>query len=85
MGGKGRVRKRWWAAVGTGSRSIPTYTIQGIPKFQALCEAALNDTSLCEAVRYGNRLGGKYKDKELAKRKGSFGNLYEYGIKELEN
>ena len=50
------------------------------------CEAALNDTLLCEAVRYGNRLWvvPVQKTKELAKRKGSFGTFYEYGIKELE-
>ena len=41
---------------------------------------------LCEAVRYGNRLWvvPVQKTKELAKRKGSFGTFYEYGIKELE-
>ena len=80
------VRKRWWAAVEQAAAAYQLTPSRAYRKFQALCEAALNDTSLCEAVRYGNRLWvvPVQKTKELAKRKGSFGTFYEYGIKELE-
>ena len=52
------VRKRWWAAVEQAAAAYQLTPSRAYRKFQALCEAALNDTSLCEAVRYGNRLWG---------------------------
>ena len=71
----GRKRKESGSAGGQPWNRQPQHTNlhrQGIPKFQALCEAALNDTSLCEAVWYGNpALGGAgTKDKGAGKTEG---------------
>ena len=83
---KEETRKRWWRAVERAAASYDLTPSRAYRKFQVLCEAALYDTALCEAVRSGNRLWvvPVQEPDDLAKRRGCFGTFYEYRIKELE-